>query len=87
MIPLVLKAVLLSSEGKGRAKAVRFHEFDREGDDGLIHSYTLDGRGRAEILMRHRETRSEIAMSIRGGEPIEAAQWAALVRAVRFDSP
>ncbi len=87
MIPLVLKAVLLSSEGKGRAEEVRFHEFDREGADGLIHSYTLDGRGRAEILMRHGETRSEIAMSIRGGEPIESAQWASLVRAVRFDSP
>lgn len=87
VIPLVLKAVLLSSEGTGRAEEVGFHEFGGEGYDGLIHSYTLEGRGRAEILMRHRETRSEIAMSIRGREPIESAQWAALVGAVRFDSP
>ncbi len=87
VIPLVLKAVLLSSEGRGRAEQLEFHEFGEEGYDGLIHRYTMEGRGRAEIAMRHSETRVEIAMSIRGREPIESAQWAALVRAVRFDSP
>ena len=87
VIPLVLKAVLLSSGAKGRAEQVGFLEFRGEGYEGLIHSYSADGRGRAEILMRHGETRSEIALSIQSGAPIEATQWASLVRGVRFDSP
>ena len=87
VIPLVLKGVLLSSEGGDRAEQIGFHEFEEEGYEGLIHNYTLDGRGRAEILIRHGETYSEIALSIRGGGPIEPTQWASLVRGVRFDSP